>query len=115
MEIEQLKKLQQEFDEQYFGPYERKPEDFLFFAVALAGEVGEFANLVKKFYREKRWDRLVEKDQNRDYLTDMKKEITDVFIYFLIIANNLNLEIEKEYLEKLEKNKKRFKESIHNS
>jgi len=109
MEIDQFKSLQQKFDEEYIGPYERKPEDFLFLAAALAGEVGEFANLIKKYYREKRMNRLVETDQDRDYLSEMKKEIIDVFCYFLIIANQLNLDIEKEYLENLESNKKRFK------
>jgi len=109
MEVEKFKKLQQEFDEDYIGPYERKPEDFLFLAAALAGEVGEFANLVKKYYRKKNMNRQVESDQNRDYLAEMKKEIIDVFCYFLIIANQLDLDIEKEYLANLEHNKKRFK------
>jgi len=109
MEIEDLKKLQAEFDQEYFGPYTNNPEDFLFLAAAVAGEAGEFANVVKKYFRKKKWQAEVTEDQERDYLESMKKEIIDVFTYFLIIANHLDLDIEKEYLANLNRNRKRFK------
>ncbi len=108
MDIEDFKKLQKEFDEQYIGPYKKQPEDFLFLAVALAGEVGEFANLVKKYYRKSKMNRHVIDDKDRDYLAEMNKEIIDVFCYFLIIANQLDLDIDKAYKDNLERNKQRF-------
>lgn len=109
MEIEKFKKLQAEFEEQYIGPYEKKPEDLLFLAVALAGEVGEFANLVKKYWREEKKSVNVAEDDKRDYFADMEKEIIDVFTYFLIVANVLNIDIEEGYMENLTRNRKRFK------
>jgi len=116
MEIEDFKKLQKEFDEKYIGPYNKQPEDFLFLAAAIAGEVGEFANIVKKYYRLEKMGKGVKDDKNRDYINDMKKEITDVFCYFLIIANQLDIDIEKEFLDNLERNKERFKDiKSHNS
>ncbi len=109
MDIKDFKQLQKEFDDKYIGPYNKQTEDFLFLATALAGEVGEFANIVKKYYRADKKGVAVITDQQRDYLADMKKEIIDVFVYFLIIANQLDLDIDKAYLENLERNKNRFK------
>jgi NTP pyrophosphatase (non-canonical NTP hydrolase) len=109
MDVGELKKIQQDFDEKYIGPYDDLPKDLLFLATALAGEVGEFANLVKKYYRLKEKDMTVVGDEERDYLAEMRKEIIDVFCYFLIIADQLDLDIEKAYLNNLARNKKRFK------
>ena len=109
MDIQQFRKLQKEFDDNYIGPYDNLPADLLFLTTALAGEVGEFANLVKKYYRLKRKNLRVNGEEDRDYLSEMKKEIIDVFVYFLIIANQLDLDIEKLYLANLERNKQRFK------
>ena len=108
MDVVEFKKLQKNFDDEYIGPYNKQPEDLLFLATALAGEVGEFANIVKIYYRLEKKRVGVSSDKDRDYFTDMKKEITDVFVYFLIIANLLDLDIEKSYLDNLERNKKRF-------
>ncbi|MBD3359693.1 MAG: nucleotide pyrophosphohydrolase [Candidatus Buchananbacteria bacterium] len=108
MEIEDFKKLQKKFDDKYIGPYNDLPADLLFLTTALAGEVGEFANLVKKYYRLKQKEIGVVGEEDRDYLTEMKKEIIDVFVYFLIIANQLNLDVNEAYWANLERNKKRF-------
>lgn len=108
MDITEFKKLQKEFDDKYIGPYNELPEDLLFLTTALAGEVGEFANLVKKYHRLQKKDIGVLGEEDRDYLSEMKKEIIDVFVYFLIIANQLDLDIDQAYLENLERNKKRF-------
>lgn len=108
MKIEELKKIQQEFEEKYMGHFTDNPNDLLFFATALAGEVGEFCNLAKKYYRENVLSRKVNEDNNRNYLKDMQEEMIDIFTYLLIVAYILNIDIEQEYLTKLEKNKKRF-------
>ncbi|MFC1599004.1 MazG nucleotide pyrophosphohydrolase domain-containing protein [Patescibacteria group bacterium] len=108
MEIEDFKKLQKEFDDKYIGPYNDLPGDLLFLTTALAGEVGEFANLVKKYYRLKAKEIAVNGEDQRDYIADMRKEIIDVYCYFLIIANQLDLDIEEEFKKNLERNKNRF-------
>jgi NTP pyrophosphatase (non-canonical NTP hydrolase) len=111
MEIEDFKKLQKEFDNKYIGPYNDLPEDLLFLTTALAGEVGEFANLVKKYYRTEKKGLSVINDKDKDYLAEMKKEIIDAFCYFLIIANQLDLDIEAEFKENLARNSSRFEKT----
>ncbi|MEM4423417.1 MazG nucleotide pyrophosphohydrolase domain-containing protein [Pyrobaculum sp.] len=73
---------------------------------ALAGEVGEAANLVKKAVRSTVYGHGDVKLE--DVREALEEEITDVFIYTLTIAGLLGLDLEKSYLAKLEKNKKRF-------
>ena len=111
MDVGELKKIQQDFEEKYIGHFTDNPDDLLFFATALAGELGEFANLVKKYYRQEKLNTNVESDDKRDYKSGMKEEIIDIFTYLLIVANILDIDIEKEYLAKLEKNKQRFKKN----
>ena len=108
MDIKEFKKLQKEFEDKYIGHFSDNPDDLLFFATALAGELGEFANLVKKYYRQEKLNTKVTTDDKRDYKPEMKEEIIDIFTYLLIVANILDIDIEKEYLAKLEKNKQRF-------
>jgi hypothetical protein len=43
-----------------------------------------------------------------DVKQELAEEITDVFTYLLTIAGLLGLDLEKTYLQKLEKNRKRF-------
>lgn len=73
---------------------------------ALAGEVGEVANLVKKVVRSVVYGR---GDLRLDDVRqELAEEIADVFTYLLTIAGLLGLDLEKTYLQKLEKNRKRF-------
>jgi NTP pyrophosphatase (non-canonical NTP hydrolase) len=73
---------------------------------ALAGEVGEVANLVKKVVRSVVYGR---GDLRLDNVRqELAEEIADVFTYLLTIAGLLGLDLEKTYLQKLEKNRKRF-------
>jgi NTP pyrophosphatase (non-canonical NTP hydrolase) len=73
---------------------------------ALAGEVGEVANLVKKVVRSVVYGR---GDLRLDDVRqELAEEIADVFTYLLTIAGLLGLDLEKIYLQKLEKNRKRF-------
>jgi NTP pyrophosphatase (non-canonical NTP hydrolase) len=73
---------------------------------ALAGEVGEAANLVKKVVRSAVYGHGdVKLSDVRDALVE---ELTDVFIYTLTIAGLLGIDLEKAYFEKLEKNRRRF-------
>jgi NTP pyrophosphatase (non-canonical NTP hydrolase) len=73
---------------------------------ALAGEIGEVANLVKKVVRSVVYGR---GDLRLDDVRqELAEEIADVFTYLLTIAGLLGLDLEKTYLQKLEKNRKRF-------
>lgn len=111
MELKDLQKAQKDFDMKYFPGFWRieNYEDFLdrleYLTVALAGEVGEFANLVKKMRREY----LHRNMERRDIIESLMEELTDVFIYVLITANLLDMDLEKWFHEKSNRNKERFK------
>jgi len=73
---------------------------------ALAGEVGEAANLVKKVVRSVVYGK--GDVRLEDIREELVEEVTDVFIYLLTIAGLLGVDLEKAYLQKLEKNRRRF-------
>lgn len=70
--------------------------------LALAGEVGEFANIVKKIDRGS----LDIRDATVRY--DLAMELTDVFTYMLNIAGLLNVDLSKSYMHVRANNEKRF-------
>lgn len=68
--------------------------------LALAGEVGELANLAKKFERG---------DFGFDYLMDqVPGELADIFIYVLKIAYQGGIDLEQAFLDKVALNERRF-------
>ena len=107
MELKELKKIQTDFSKSrdWHWHHADNEEELIthlkYMAVAIAGEVGEFANLVKKVMRQK-------EEMNVSMKDHMKEEITDIFIYCLLISNLLDMDLETEYFKKLEKNKQRF-------
>ena len=110
MDIKELLKMQEDFEKVAFPDFLniKNEEDFynklLFLGVALSGEVGEFNNLIKKLYRSKFY-----KKENLENIDEkIREEFIDIFIYLLTIAIILNIDIEKEFIKKLEINKKRF-------
>jgi len=111
MNLHELTKYQNEFQENHGWILADLEGDdlmkkLLFMTVALAGELGEFANLVKKMERI----RERKKAYDKDYLPMLKEELTDVFIYLINVCILLGIDLEKEYLNKMEKNKIKFKE-----
>ena len=68
--------------------------------VCVVGELGEFANVVKKIrrgefnYGEKKGE--------------LSEELADIFIYVVKLSNLLRTDLETEFLEKLDKNRLRF-------
>lgn len=72
-----------------------------YWGCAIAGEVGELANLLKKAERENS----VEK-----YLTDISYELADVFIYTILISKLYDIDLIDNILKKLEivKNRRRY-------
>jgi len=111
MDIKVLQEMQKQFDLEYFPGFWQIKEDKDFLnslkhiAIALAGEVGEFSNIVKKI------DRIVMNmggEIDSKFIEMLKDELIDIFIYVLIGANLLGIDLGKEYLKRLEYNKKRF-------
>jgi NTP pyrophosphatase (non-canonical NTP hydrolase) len=76
-------------------------EALLFLAVALAGEVGEIANLAKKVARGD-----CSLPDVREQLID---EFADVFIYVLKSSIQLGFDLEQAFLDKLGRNVGRFR------
>lgn len=111
MELKDIQKVQKDFDKEFFKKlWEINDEKVLiqrlqYLTVALAGEVGEYANIVKKISRD--FENLKDPISN-ERKQALIEEMTDCFIYIIIIANLLEVDLEKEYMKKLEKNKQRF-------
>jgi len=118
MNLNEIQKFQKEFDEKFFSKYweghldmDRKLEFLKDFTIALTGELGEFANLIKKANRDRR---VLEKKLDNEMIEKLKEELTDCFIYMIILSTILDMDVEKEYLKKLKFNKKRFEKYAKN-
>jgi len=105
--IQEIVEFQRKFDSQrgwlWSADPSKKLERLQEGVVCLTGEVGEFANALKKVIRH----------SERGFPTEelwgaMREELTDVFIYFLKLADLLGMEIDKEYFKKMSKNEGRF-------
>ncbi len=111
MTLEQIKKNQEKFDKKYKGNIDffeninnKNIEPLEHLIVCMLGEFGEFSNIVKKI---KRGDfSLLEKEK------ELKEEYADIFIYMIKIANQLDIDIEGEYISKMKKNEKRFEKFL---
>lgn len=107
MTLDQIKEAQAEFDKSHKGhiPFfedinENNLEVLEHLVVCLLGELGEFANVLKKI---KRGDFTL-----LDKKCELDEELTDVFIYLVKISNQLGVDIEGNFLQKIEKNKMKF-------
>jgi len=111
MQLKEIQQLQKKFDEEFFSNFWNIDDEKTFLerlqylVVALSGEVGEYANIVKKASRD--FENLGQSisDERKEQLAE---ELVDCFIYVIITANLLGIDLEKEYMKKLEKNKERF-------
>lgn len=116
MTLKEIQKLQEEFDKKYFPKYWEKGDDidqnidFLKdMTIAFTGELGEFANVVKKINRDRK---TIDQKPSREMIEKLKEELTDCFTYLLILANILKMDMEKDYLKKVELNHKRFQKYL---
>jgi len=113
MDLKELGRYQREFDSRHGWDWSglkgaEKIEALNYLAVALAGEVGEFCNLVKKITRRLKSTGELPSDEEIDSLYE---EIVDVFIYVLKASEELfKRDLAEAYLEKMRKNEERFKE-----
>jgi len=108
VDFSELLRHQAEFDLQHRGETEfyvqiteERIDVLEHLLVCLIGEVGEVANIVKKVVRG---DHTYA--SKRAELTD---ELADIFAYILKLANQLNIDLEQAYLNKMEQNRKRFR------
>jgi len=111
MDIEEFIKYQTESDRNLGFESNRcqNLEDLISGTIAITGELGEFANLVKKKLRSEKYQKIREDEKDVDFDERLKEELIDVFIYFLKLCAILEIDVEKEYLKKIKKVEKRFK------
>ena len=107
MDLKKIIEEQKEFSESHFGSWspdgrEQTIEKLKFGTIALTGEVGEFANVLKKVLREP--------NKFDEKLAHMKEELADVFIYVMLLSVALKMDLESESRKKLEFNKEKFKD-----
>ncbi len=104
MELSEIMKMQAEFDRMHgwFDPIGAATIGALEHGVVcLTGELGEFANVVKKVVRGD--------FSYEEALPMLKEELVDEFIYLVKICNQMQIDLEAEYLRKLSINQVRFK------
>ncbi len=110
VELKDIFKFQKEFDEKHgwiwdHADPEKRSNMLKLGALALAGEAGEFANLVKKVWRQLDHDGT---GPSAEMVKKLQEEIVDVFIYVVTLSENLNLDLEKGYFDKMKFNNERF-------
>ncbi len=111
VELKDIVKFQRDFDHKHNWIWDsedpdKRTEMLKLGALALAGEVGEFANLVKKMWRNLDHDGT---KPNEETMKKIKEELIDVFIYTVTLSENLDLDLEAGYFEKMKINEERFK------
>ncbi len=109
--VKKIQEFQKKFDDDHFSGWNNIDynEKLLYLSTALAGEVGELANIIKKRHRKKIHGLAIDNLKEEEYTQKIKEEIVDVFIYTIIFCNSLNIDLEQEYYKKSEKLKIKFK------
>ena len=111
MDLKEIVRIQREFDQRHgWTPEANDPVAITDFVVrdlvGLFGELGEFANAVKKV-------QLAQTSELNDILAlqspILKEELVDFMIYIFRFAAHLEVDLESEYLKKLSVNEGRFK------
>ncbi|MCK8688087.1 MazG nucleotide pyrophosphohydrolase domain-containing protein [Pseudomonas umsongensis] len=112
MNLLELCKTCKSFDEQHGFPVAFDQENQKFNQitkdlVGLFGEVGEFSNIVKKINLK------IEKGDNYELnmleaKEHLKEELSDSLIYIIRLANILDIDLEKECLNKIDRNRVRY-------
>jgi len=109
LELKQIFEIQRDFDRKLgWDAYEkcRTSEDALkfmeHFVLVMVEEPGEISRIRKQYYR----------DKQSFTVEELKHELIDIFVYFTQACMALNMDLEKDYLEKMKYNEKRF---IHKS
>lgn len=82
-------------------------ERIKYLAIAINGEAGEFANVIKKVLRE---DFPVGKLPDKERMDKLKDEVVDIFIYTVLLSIALKMDLEAEHEKKLGLNEQKFRE-----
>lgn len=105
--LKELLERQRAFDERHSGdiPFfieinEKNLHELEHLVVCLVGELGEFANILKKV---RRGDFSLASAKG-----ELDEELVDVFIYLLKIAGQFNVDLESGYENKMLKNASKF-------
>lgn len=114
MDLNTLVEIQRNFDRKHGWVVKCSDPNQLLRALAddlvgLLGEVGEFANLIKKARREADAfpnETKAHLDAAQEHL---KEELTDVLIYVFRLASLLNIDLENAYHDKLLFNEERYR------
>ena len=77
--------------------------DFWYLGLAIAGEAGELANHLKKYYRCS-----LTSEAREVHLEEARKELPDILIYLCLIAEELGVDLTEAYMEKREFNNDRY-------
>jgi NTP pyrophosphatase (non-canonical NTP hydrolase) len=68
------------------------------FVLVMVEELGEISRVRKQYYR----------DRQSFAAEGLEHELIDIFVYFMQACMALNMDLEKDYLEKVKYNEKRF-------
>ena len=120
MNLKKIMEIQKEFDSIHGWTPQPYLEDILLAInkdiIGIVGELGEFSNQIKKLNlisdSNKKNELQISYNEKKENLSE---EIVDTFIYIIRLASHLEIDLEQEYLKKLEINKVKFKEFIINN
>lgn len=115
MNLNELVKIQYEFDNRHGWNVDQNNIKDLLKAlssdlIGMIAEVGEFANVLKKIsLEENRLNMQDLKSMYEDRQPQLAEELVDAFIYLARICSHMNIDLEKEYLNKLNFNATRYR------
>lgn len=114
MTLRQLQIFTNKFNLKHFTKIVKersKVENLLISTVGLAGEVGEVANLIKKYAREEYGSIRKKGDESRNYLAEAGEELVDAFYMLLVLAGKLDVDLEKGYWKNIKKIEKKMEKT----
>jgi NTP pyrophosphatase (non-canonical NTP hydrolase) len=102
-------KKQLAFDREHgldeFNSRDKLEENLKYHLIAIQGEVGEIANLLKK---ELRRIRMEGGEISPGFFDKAREEVADIFMYLIKLSEVLGMDLEKETERKLERNREKF-------
>jgi NTP pyrophosphatase (non-canonical NTP hydrolase) len=107
--MKEIIRLQKEFDARHGWDWSapmteaERLEKLKYGAIALSGEVGEFANELKKMLRDDAKSIPVE------FRERLKDELTDVLIYTVKLAMLLGIDLQESHKAKVRRNEEKFR------
>lgn len=97
MQLRAIQKIECDDSKHYFPDLE---QDYPYLGVALAGEVGETCNLIKKFERGSM--------SHTTFKIELAGELADILIYLVMLAGHAGIDLESAWQEKKEYNDRRY-------